>query len=142
PPLVQAVFKGDINEVQELLFNREEVNYQDSERRSILHAAAFCGHAEISDLLLLSSARVNTKDNHWVTPLHRACCSQSETKLEEKNHPGAGFKPATATYCANELPVTLLRTSVCLLFQYIYHYDINIISYYGADWESIQCPHL
>ena len=26
----------------------------------------------------MSGARVNTKDNKWLTPLHRACCAKSE----------------------------------------------------------------
>ena len=54
-------------------------NYeQDSEKRAPLHAAAYCGEAEIADLLILSGARVNTKDNRWLTPLHRACCTKSD----------------------------------------------------------------
>ena len=57
-------------------------NYeQDSEKRAPLHAAAYCGEAEIADLLILSGARVNTKDNRWLTPLHRACCTKSDVSL-------------------------------------------------------------
>ena len=40
--------------------------------------AAHCGESEIADLLLLNGARVNMKDNKWLTPLHRSCCSKSE----------------------------------------------------------------
>lgn len=50
---------------------------QDCEKRTALHAAAFCGEAEITELLLINGARVNSKDNKWLTPLHRACCSKS-----------------------------------------------------------------
>ena len=53
---------------------------QDFEKRSPLHSAAYCGEAEIADLLIMNGARVNTKDNKWLTPLHRACCSKSEVK--------------------------------------------------------------
>uniref|UniRef100_A0A8D0D5R9 Ankyrin repeat domain 44 n=1 Tax=Sander lucioperca TaxID=283035 RepID=A0A8D0D5R9_SANLU len=51
---------------------------QDAEKRTPLHAAAFLGDAEITELLILSGARVNAKDNMWLTPLHRAVASRSE----------------------------------------------------------------
>ena len=57
------------------------MDVQDSEKRSALHAAAFCGEAEIAELLLLNGARVNTKDSRWLTPLHRACCTKSVVSL-------------------------------------------------------------
>ncbi|EEC02419.1 ankyrin repeat containing protein, partial [Ixodes scapularis] len=84
PHLVQAVFKGDVDEVEELLSNGspEEVNYQDAERRSVLHAAAFCGFHQVAALLISRGARVNAKDNKWVTPLHRACSVGYEKTVE------------------------------------------------------------
>jgi serine/threonine-protein phosphatase 6 regulatory ankyrin repeat subunit A len=78
PPLVKAIFTGDVEEVQLLLGQKEDVNLQDSEKRSPLHAAAFRGDPCIVEALILSGARVNTKDSKWLTPLHRACCSGSE----------------------------------------------------------------
>ena len=51
---------------------------QDNEKRCVLHAAAYCGEADIADLLILYGARVNTKDNKWLTPLHLACSSRSD----------------------------------------------------------------
>ncbi|ESP01753.1 hypothetical protein LOTGIDRAFT_70175, partial [Lottia gigantea] len=86
PLLVQACFHGDPDEVRSLLYKKEDVNYQvnnvlnscDEEKRSPLHAAAYCGESEISDLLILSGARVNAKDNKWLTPLHRGCGSKCE----------------------------------------------------------------
>ena len=53
---------------------------QDLEKRSPLHAAAYCGEGEIADLLIMSGARVNTKDNKWLTPLHRACNAKSDVR--------------------------------------------------------------
>lgn len=53
---------------------------QDVEKRSPLHAAAYCGEAEITDLLVLYGANVNHKDNQWRTALHRACCNRSEVR--------------------------------------------------------------
>ncbi|KAH6940009.1 hypothetical protein HPB50_024011 [Hyalomma asiaticum] len=82
PHLVQAVFKGDVEEVEELLAEGEEANYQDAERRSVLHAAAFCGLHQVAALLLAHGARVNAKDNKWATPLHRACASGYEASYQ------------------------------------------------------------
>lgn len=78
------MFKGDVDEVEELLSDGspEEVNYQDGERRSVLHAAAFCGFHQVAALLISRGARVNAKDNKWVTPLHRACSVGYEVSLE------------------------------------------------------------
>lgn len=71
---------------------------QDSERRSPLHAAAFCGEVDIVTILILNGARVNIKDNRWLTPLHRACCSGSEVGL----------------FCGRELFLPLPRFATCL----------------------------
>ncbi|KAJ9592428.1 hypothetical protein L9F63_015844, partial [Diploptera punctata] len=82
PPLVKAVFMGNVEEVRLLLGQKEDVNYQDPEKRSPLHAAAFRGNSLIVEALILNGARVNTKDSKWLTPLHRACCSGSEETVE------------------------------------------------------------
>uniref|UniRef100_A0AAR2IPZ0 Ankyrin repeat domain 44 n=1 Tax=Pygocentrus nattereri TaxID=42514 RepID=A0AAR2IPZ0_PYGNA len=78
PPLVQAIFNGDPEEIRMLIFKSEDINALDAEKRTPLHAAAFLGDAEITELLILSGARVNAKDNMWLTPLHRAVASRSE----------------------------------------------------------------
>lgn len=49
----------------------------DCEKRTPLHAAAFKGEAQIVSILLDNGARVNAKDNKWLTPLHRACAVNS-----------------------------------------------------------------
>uniref|UniRef100_A0A4W5M5D5 Uncharacterized protein n=1 Tax=Hucho hucho TaxID=62062 RepID=A0A4W5M5D5_9TELE len=54
---------------------------QDNEKRTPLHAAAYLGDTEILELLILSGARVNAKDNKWLTPLHRAVASCSEVRV-------------------------------------------------------------
>ena len=77
PPLIQAIFSGDKSEVKSLLENNADINYVDVEKRSPLHAAAFKGDSDIVDLLItIGGARVNSKDNKWLTPLHRACASK------------------------------------------------------------------
>ncbi|KAF4518750.1 hypothetical protein B566_EDAN006154 [Ephemera danica] len=72
PPLVKAVVAGDTEEVCYLIAQKEDVNYLDSEKRSPLHVAAFCGFSRIIEVLIDNGARVNAKDTRWLTPLHRA----------------------------------------------------------------------
>ncbi|CAL8081552.1 unnamed protein product [Calicophoron daubneyi] len=74
--LVQAIFCGNEEECARLL-NPESANYQDAQKRSVLHAAAHCGEGRITELLLKEGARVNTKDSRWLSPLHRACASNA-----------------------------------------------------------------
>ncbi|XP_037120503.1 serine/threonine-protein phosphatase 6 regulatory ankyrin repeat subunit A isoform X3 [Syngnathus acus] len=78
PSLLRAIFNVDPEEVRALIFKKEDVNIQDTEKRTPLHAAAYLGDTEIIELLILSGARVNAKDNKWLTPLHRAVASCSE----------------------------------------------------------------
>ncbi|GLD57828.1 zinc finger and SCAN domain-containing protein 21-like isoform X5, partial [Lates japonicus] len=81
PSLLRAIFNVDPDEVRSLIFKKEDVNIQDNEKRTPLHAAAYLGDAEIIELLILSGARVNAKDNKWLTPLHRAVASCSENAV-------------------------------------------------------------
>uniref|UniRef100_A0A665T5I8 Uncharacterized protein n=1 Tax=Echeneis naucrates TaxID=173247 RepID=A0A665T5I8_ECHNA len=78
PPLVQAIFNRNAEEVQLLLHKKEDVNALDQERRTPLHAAACVGDVHIMDLLIESGASVNAKDHVWLTPLHRAAASRNE----------------------------------------------------------------
>uniref|UniRef100_A0A667YZM7 Ankyrin repeat domain 52a n=1 Tax=Myripristis murdjan TaxID=586833 RepID=A0A667YZM7_9TELE len=78
PPLVQAIFNRNAEEVQLLLHSKEDVNALDQERRTPLHAAACVGDVHIMDLLIESGASVNAKDHVWLTPLHRAAASRNE----------------------------------------------------------------
>ncbi|CAB1329969.1 unnamed protein product [Coregonus sp. 'balchen'] len=79
PPLVQAVFNRNADEIQLLLHNKkEDVNALDQERRTPLHAAACLGDVHIIDLLINAGANVNAKDHVWLTPLHRAAASRNE----------------------------------------------------------------
>uniref|UniRef100_A0A671ULL1 Ankyrin repeat domain 28 n=1 Tax=Sparus aurata TaxID=8175 RepID=A0A671ULL1_SPAAU len=82
PALLKAIFNVDPDEVRSLIFKKEDVNAQDNEKRTPLHAASYLGDAEIIELLILSGARVNAKDNKWLTPLHRAVASCSEDAVQ------------------------------------------------------------
>uniref|UniRef100_A0A452H5L6 Uncharacterized protein n=1 Tax=Gopherus agassizii TaxID=38772 RepID=A0A452H5L6_9SAUR len=81
PPLVQAIFNRDLEEVRSLLNQKENINILDQERRTPLHAAAYLGDVPIIELLILSGANVNAKDTVWLTPLHRAAASRNEKAL-------------------------------------------------------------
>ncbi|MEQ2297490.1 hypothetical protein AMECASPLE_035189 [Ameca splendens] len=54
PPLLKAIFSVDPDDVRSLIFKKEDVNVQDNEKRTPLHAAAYLGDAEIIELLILS----------------------------------------------------------------------------------------
>ena len=86
-----------VGRVEELVGSGSpDVSYMDNEKRSPLHAAAFVGNSDIVEILISKvgralvlvdyyhfgamfimmffvqgGARVNTKDNQWLTPLHR-----------------------------------------------------------------------
>ena len=83
PPLAQALFSEDTDEfLRTLEASPEDARQLDSEKRSLLHAAAFLGEVEITKALLALEIEpeidVNAKDNNWLTPLHRACKSGNE----------------------------------------------------------------
>lgn len=82
-PLVAAIITGNIEEVENILENNPEaVSVLDPEKRSPLHVASYMGYAEIVELLITKgNARVNCKDNQWLTPLHRACRSNAEVNM-------------------------------------------------------------
>uniref|UniRef100_A0A1I8JL13 ANK_REP_REGION domain-containing protein n=1 Tax=Macrostomum lignano TaxID=282301 RepID=A0A1I8JL13_9PLAT len=79
PELIQEAFASNPDGVRCVLSaQREEINAQDAEKRTALHAAAHLDEPEIASLLLCAGARVNNcKDSKWYTPLHRACASKS-----------------------------------------------------------------
>uniref|UniRef100_A0A8D0DB11 Ankyrin repeat domain 52a n=1 Tax=Sander lucioperca TaxID=283035 RepID=A0A8D0DB11_SANLU len=92
PPLVQAIFNRNAEEVQLLLHKQEEdVNALDQERRTPLHAAACVGDVHIMDLLIESGERAvlfcsppsphtseaNARDKFWQTPLHVATANRA-----------------------------------------------------------------
>uniref|UniRef100_A0A665SW84 Uncharacterized protein n=1 Tax=Echeneis naucrates TaxID=173247 RepID=A0A665SW84_ECHNA len=76
PPLVQAIFNRNAEEVQLLLHKKEDVNALDQERRTPLHAAACVGDVHIMDLLI-ESAEANARDKFWQTPLHVAAANRA-----------------------------------------------------------------
>uniref|UniRef100_A0A183TB31 ANK_REP_REGION domain-containing protein n=1 Tax=Schistocephalus solidus TaxID=70667 RepID=A0A183TB31_SCHSO len=88
PEIVRAIFMGGRSEVLSALA-KEDVNSLDNLKRTALHAAAYCGEAEIAELLLKENARVNAKDFKWFTPLHRACASKAPQVMQVLLNRGA-----------------------------------------------------
>uniref|UniRef100_A0A8C5VK70 Ankyrin repeat domain 52 n=1 Tax=Microcebus murinus TaxID=30608 RepID=A0A8C5VK70_MICMU len=62
PPLVQAIFSRDVEEVRSLLSQKENINVLDQERRTPLHAAAYVGDVPILQLLLMSGESVASRE--------------------------------------------------------------------------------
>uniref|UniRef100_A0A8C5C669 Ankyrin repeat domain 52a n=1 Tax=Gadus morhua TaxID=8049 RepID=A0A8C5C669_GADMO len=96
PPLVQAIFNRNAEEVQILLHKKEDVNALDQDRRTPLHAAACVGDVHIMDLLIESGfmlksavglllrrgAEANARDKFWQTPLHVAAANRASRCAE------------------------------------------------------------
>uniref|UniRef100_A0A8C1WS57 Ankyrin repeat domain 28b n=1 Tax=Cyprinus carpio TaxID=7962 RepID=A0A8C1WS57_CYPCA len=83
PALLKAIFNVDPDEVRSLVFKKEDVNVQDNEKRTPLHAAAYLGDAEIIELLILSGKFIwNIHHNETnflklLTPLHVAAANKA-----------------------------------------------------------------
>ena len=74
PKMTEAILKGDIQHVKELIKSgAESVSETDNHKRSFLHLAAAIGATEVCRILLSAGARVDAKDKQQLTPIHRAC---------------------------------------------------------------------
>uniref|UniRef100_A0A8D3DNZ0 Ankyrin repeat domain 52a n=1 Tax=Scophthalmus maximus TaxID=52904 RepID=A0A8D3DNZ0_SCOMX len=74
PPLVQAIFNRNAEELQQLLHKKEDVNRYFLFSCNI-HATPFKCFSLFS---YPPGASVNAKDHVWLTPLHRAAASRNE----------------------------------------------------------------
>ncbi|KAM6928312.1 serine/threonine-protein phosphatase 6 regulatory ankyrin repeat subunit C-like [Xenentodon cancila] len=81
-PLIQAIFSRNAEDVTSLLDHNEDVNAQDQEQSTPLHAAAYLGDVYVMELLISSGAKINSKDQGMLTPLHRAAASRNERAVE------------------------------------------------------------
>jgi cytohesin len=70
--LVEAVRRGDVQEVARLLAAGADPNVKDLDGHTPLHYAAEQCRADIAELLLKHGADPNARDNQGETPLHIA----------------------------------------------------------------------
>src|SRR3989338_10363044 len=71
-PLMNAIEKGDIKEIERLLASGADVNERRFDNYTPLHVAAFYSQANVAALLIEKGADVNAKDNYGRTPLYVA----------------------------------------------------------------------
>jgi ankyrin repeat protein len=94
--LVDAVRRGDVQEVARLLAAGADPNVKDLDGHTPLHYAAEQCRADIAELLLKHGADPNARDNHGKTPLHRAvwerCGAVVELLLRHGADPNARDK--------------------------------------------------
>ena len=80
--LLQAVWKGDVLAVKELLEKGVDPNGQTKLGKSPLHVAATKEETEITSLLIVSGADVNAKDQNGKTPLMKSVSAGRRANAE------------------------------------------------------------
>uniref|UniRef100_A0A8C1BSP8 Ankyrin repeat domain 28b n=1 Tax=Cyprinus carpio carpio TaxID=630221 RepID=A0A8C1BSP8_CYPCA len=91
PALLKAIFNVDPDEVRSLIFKKEDVNVQDNEKRTPLHAAAYLGDAEIIELLILSGKcifNIHHNETHFlkllISPPFDSRCLQINVNVSDR----------------------------------------------------------
>ena len=84
--MVRAIFSSDLSEVSRVLEDDpDECHLLDGDKRGALHAAAFVGDADVVEAVITQgNAKVNSKDNQWLTPLHRACRASADVSADDE----------------------------------------------------------
>lgn len=78
PPLHQAAYRGDVDEMKQLIKSGVSVHSLNSEGATPLHWAAFKGHLPAAKLLLHHGADVNAMTKKGSTPLRLATTHKKE----------------------------------------------------------------
>ena len=86
PPFIsmwKATRDGNIEAVRQHLDAGADVNAKDEDGWTPLHWAAWEGHRQITELLIVSDADVNAKDEIGMTPLHWAAVLGRKNEIVE-----------------------------------------------------------
>jgi ankyrin repeat protein/mono/diheme cytochrome c family protein len=107
-PLVQAVRRGDVASVREMLKAKADANSAEPDGTTALHWAAQRENVEMVDLLIRAGARVAATNRYGVTALSLACTTGNAAIVERLLAAGADPNGALAD---GETPVmTAART--------------------------------
>ena len=114
--LVDAVRRGDVQEVARLLAAGADPNVKDPDGDAPLHVAAEQCRADLAELLLKHSADPNARDAYGRTPLHRAACLDVADLLirhgaDVNARDGKGYTPATHAFMRGDLDVAAFLLS-------------------------------
>ena len=78
PPLIEAAKRGDLAGVKDRLTQGDAVDLRDQSGSTALVEAAWCGHADIVDLLIRRGAKVNMANQAGATALMGAAVHDEE----------------------------------------------------------------
>lgn len=76
----QAVFYGDVQELERIIWRSGNLGWKDIVSRTLLHYAAKYHHPEIIEVLVKNGADIHAQDHWGETPLHNAIEDFPETK--------------------------------------------------------------
>ena len=95
PEFSNAIIRGDIPEIRQIIESKTDVNIRDALERTPLHIAAFSGQTEAIELLLQADAEIDTKDHTGMTPLHAAVISGGHLSVQLLLDKGADINAKT-----------------------------------------------
>ena len=102
--LHEAVEKGDIESVKQLMTGGADVNAKGTAELTPLHNAAGGGHKEIAEQLIAKGANVNAKSKWGQTPLHNAAYEGYKEIAELLIAAGADVNAKDDGDVPNEIP--------------------------------------
>ena len=103
--LLDAVAKGDIEVVKQLLAKGANVGAKNAGGETVLNQAIFNGHKAIVELLIEKGSNVNEKDKSGETPLHLAAHLDHKEIVELLIKKGADVNAKTSSKFFAETPL-------------------------------------
>lgn len=146
PPLIRAVYRGDIEEVKSLLAARNDIEAcHPGNRRTAAMVAAILGDSEILEIFLGSGASLTTRDRVKRTPLHYAASEgmidcvnlllSRKAPLDCKDFYG-DLPLHCAVRCSSEEAVKAMLTEYPNPLQYLARFSKNILHLAAATRPS------